>query len=131
MLASIAFARRLNPPVVRDEAAVKDPQDGQEEVTDSIIRKPPDTDIKTPPLATPKFELIGTVVCEDLPEKSMALIKLSNGKWQWFQKGQQLGHHLLGDIRNGRAFIRQNGKTTEFVVPEKPRGQQLVRGDSL
>ena len=77
-----------------------------------------------------KFDLLATVVYETAPEKSLALLKTTANKQEWFRQGEKAGHLELQDIRDGSVVFTQGGKNPEEIfVPAKPQGQSLLKGD--
>ncbi len=114
--AAAALGRRLKPPVV-----VVTPVDEKKE---DRIESPigPIKEDKTP---TPKprifqYQLVGTFVAEDVSARSMALIEVSKGRFEWIEPGQYLGNQRLGDITPRRTALIDGAKRKELVMSPKP-----------
>ncbi len=99
---------------------------------DEIVRtKPALPDIPRPKGPTSaKFDLLATVVYKTAPEKSLALLKTTADKQEWFRQGEKAGHLELQEIRDGSVVFTQGGaKPQEIFVPAKPQTKSLLKGD--
>jgi len=93
--------------------------------------KPDSSVIPQPKVQTiAKFDLLATVVYETAPEKSLALLKTTANKQEWFRQGEKAGHLELYEIRDGSVvFTQGGGNSQEIFVPAKPQTKSLLKGD--
>jgi len=119
------IALRFDPPPP-PESKVKD-----KPVLETVRTKPVAQAIPEPKVQTSaKFDLLATVVYETAPEKSLALLKTTANKQEWFQQGEKAGHLELQEIRDGSVVFTQGGrKPEEIFVPAKPQTKSLLKGD--
>ena len=97
---------------------------------------PPDTVARAKPVipqpkvqTSAKFELLATVLYQTAPEKSLALLKTTANKQEWFRQGEKAGHLELQEIRDGSVVFTQGGKKPEEIfVPAKPQ-KSLLKGN--
>lgn len=128
---SIAFSLRINPPqIITPDEPTTSQQDTVVAVNDQADKTPEDS-MDVPVSILPdekiKFKLLGTAICLNRPEKSLALIQLSDGKTQWFSAGRPLGRFRLEEIRDGRAAVIRGNEKTDLSVPPKPGSQNLLK----
>lgn len=120
-----AFALRIDPPpppkpVVKDVKPQPRPETARAK---PVIPQP------KPPTSA-KFDLLATVVYETAPEKSLALLKTTANKQEWFRQGEKAGHLELQEIRDGSVVFTQRGKKPEEIfVPAKPQVKSLLKSD--
>ncbi|OQY04288.1 MAG: hypothetical protein B6I25_07210 [Planctomycetales bacterium 4572_13] len=77
-----------------------------------------------------KFDLLATVVYETAPEKSLALLKTTANKQEWFRQGEKAGYLEIDEIRDGSVVFTQGGtKPQEIFVPAKPQMKSLLKDD--
>ena len=119
------IALRLDPPPPPPKPVVKD-----------VPRPPAETVRAKPSIPQPKvqtsakFDLLATVVYETAPEKSLALLKMSANKQEWFRQGEKAGYLELQEIRDGSVVFSQRGREPEEVfVPAKPQVKSLLKSE--
>lgn len=127
---SIEFALRLNPPQMpildipdnTDKAATIADNNSNQPTNEQVVFDP------QPPISeTMKFKLVGTVVCIDRPEKSLALMQLSDGQMKWFSRGENLGRFYIDNIHDGKAIMTRGNEKSELSVPLKPHVRALLK----
>ena len=100
--------------------------------------KPPDKLARVEPkkqvIPTPKVvsvaksDLLATVLYEFAPEKSLALLKTTGNKQEWFRQGDKVGHLEIKEVRDGSVIFTQGGKNPqERFVPAKPHSKSLLK----
>lgn len=98
------------------------------------VARPTPRPTPTPGPKTPtnaKFTLLGTVVCEHNPDRSMVLLRQVGGSDEWFWQGERVGHLDIAEIRDGSAVFTQNGRNPqELFVPPKPQTTSLLKADA-
>lgn len=110
------FARILNPP----KPKVKSPP---------IKRVAKGPAIPTPKVAVkPKFKLVGTVVCESDPTKSLALIDEPGKGMHMVRQGSEIMHLTIELVKDGRVVVRDATGTFEMVVEEAPALVSVASG---
>jgi hypothetical protein len=122
------FALRIDPPPPpKPPAPAVKPQPPVE-----VARvEPPKPVIPTPKVAVSvKSDLLATVLCVSVPEKSLALLKTSGDKQEWFRQGEKVGHLEIKEIRDGSVVFTQDGKNPqEKFVPEKTEVKSLLKSE--
>ena len=120
-----AIALRFDPPpppkpVVKDKPTLPA---GTAKLDSPVIPQPK---VQT----SAKFDLLATVVYETAPEKSLALLKTTANKQEWFRQGEKAGHLEIQEIRDGSVVFTQRGvNPQERFVPAKPQTKSLLKGD--
>ena len=123
-----AFALRIDPPPppAPPKPAVK-PTPPKE-----VARSQPT--VRPTPTPTPKvqvsnkFDVLATVKYESVPEKSLALLKTSGNKQEWFRQGERVGNLVITEIRDGSVIFSQgNRELPEAFVPAKPKVKSLLK----
>jgi hypothetical protein len=74
----------------------------------------------SPPVFTAKFKLHGTSYCPARPEQSMALILDPSGDLRWVRQGEDLGHVVIQQVKNGSIVCRCGSQTQEMRVEADP-----------
>jgi hypothetical protein len=113
-----------------------DPPPPPKPVVKDVPRPPAETVRAKPSIPQPKvqtsakFDLLATVVYETAPEKSLALLKMSANKQEWFRQGEKAGYLELQEIRDGSVVFSQRGREPEEVfVPAKPQVKSLLKSE--
>lgn len=114
-----AFAFRIDPPIRSeqvDENTLRKVTSGANEkgLESERINNGSNTDNRIIP--DPMFELVGTAVCADYPERSLALIK-TPFTFEWLESGQMLGHHQIDIIGEGRMTVTVNSQQQVLYMP--------------
>ena len=96
-----------------------------------VARTAPKLVIPQPKVQTSiKSDLLATVLYESAPEKSLALLKTSGSKQEWFRQGEKVGHLEIQEIRDGSVVFTQGGRSPqEKFVPAKPQVKSLLKSD--
>jgi len=127
-----AFALRIDPPPPPSPPVEQTPREPREEVKD-VQREKVEPRVPTPPKPpmSTKFDLLATVLCKSNPSRSMVLLKLGSGAEEWYWQGEQVGHHVIDEVRDGSAVFSQDGRNSqELFVPAKPQTQSLLKADA-
>jgi hypothetical protein len=113
-----------------------DPPPPPKPVVKDVPRPPDETVRAKPSIPQPKvktiakFDLLATVVYETAPEKSLALLKTTANKQEWFRQGEKAGHLELQEIRDGSVVFSQRGREPEEIfVPAKPQVKSLLKSE--
>ena len=127
------FALRIDPPPPPKPKVEKTPEPVKPK--EVVKRERPKSKVVTPPGPTvqvnAKFTLLGTVLCESDPTRSMALLQQSTGKQEWFRQGERIGHLDVQEVRDGSVLFSQNGRNSQqLFVPEKPKVKSLLKDAS-
>lgn len=67
-----------------------------------------------------KYELLGTIVNTTRPEESRALIDLPGTGQKVIKQGQEVGHTVIEEIKDGSIIIKAGQKTEELMAKRKP-----------
>ena len=87
-------------------------------------------EIKRPPVSA-KFTLVATARYPEQPQKSMALLKSLQNEYAWYRQGDQVGHQLIQEVKDGSVVLFQNGRyDSEIYMPEPPKAKSLLKGDN-
>jgi hypothetical protein len=72
------------------------------------------------PLAptTAKFSLVGTSYSQKNPSISFAYIRMPDQSYQWVRQGDEIGHTVIKEIRNGSIVCWDGQQDTEMVAEE-------------
>ena len=119
-----AFALRIDPPPPPKPVVKDKPKPPVKTARSKPVIPQPKVQQST------KFDLLATVVYETAPEKSLALLKTTGNKQEWFRQGEKAGHLELQEIRDGSVVFTQGGtKPQEVFVPAKSQPKSLLKGD--
>jgi hypothetical protein len=121
------FALRIDPPPPPPPPKPKGPIKPPTEVARA---KPTESAIPRPKVQTSdKFDLLATVVYEEVPEKSLALLK-TGSKQEWFRQGEMAGRLQIDEIRDGSVVFTQDGMNPqERFVPVETAPKSLLKSD--
>ncbi|HOQ05206.1 MAG TPA: hypothetical protein PKY88_08345 [Anaerohalosphaeraceae bacterium] len=124
--AAKAFAVRIDPPPPPPPPKPIEPPKPPE-VKPPQLPKPPEH--KQPTLSA-KFTLIATARYPDHPEKSMALLQNVQNEYKWYRQGEQVGHLVIQEIKDGSIVLYQGGKfNSELFMPAAPPTKSLLKSD--
>lgn len=115
-LAAASLGQRLKPPLITSEPAVET----KTNETAIRIRHEKKEEVTIPKSPIFQYQLVGTFVAEGASARSMALIEVSKGRFEWVEPGQFIGRHRLGDITPRRTTLIDGAKRTELVMSPKP-----------
>ncbi len=88
------------------------------------------TPIVKPGAASAKFNLVGTSYLASDPESSFAYIRLPDSTVQWVRKGDEIGHLVVKEIRNGSILCWDGHKDVEEVAEPMPATASLLEASS-
>jgi len=110
-----AFALYLNPPKPKLETPPA-----------------PQTTVKPRPMApvAPKFKLVGTSFYPSHPELSLALIDEPATGLRWIRQSSQVGHLVIEQVKDGLVVVRDDTRTFEMPVADRPAKINLLKGAS-
>jgi len=80
-----------------------------------------------PPKVEAKFPLIGTCFYSARPSQSLALIDLPAKGLRWVRQGEEVGHLVIEEIKDGLIVIRDGKRTYELLAEEREQRANLVR----
>lgn len=123
------FALRIDPPPPPPPPKPKTQPKTPAKVARTEPKKPA---IPTPKVKTSaKFDVLATVVYKETPEKSLALLKTTGNKQEWFRQGEKAGHLEIQEVRNGSVVFTQGGRNPqERFVPAKKEPKSLLKNSS-
>lgn len=122
-----AFALRIDPPPPPPPPKPDKPVAPPKELARNKVNPP----IPTPKVQTQmKSDLLATVVYESFPTRSLALLKTTGNKQEWFRQGEKVGHLEIQEIRDGSVVFTQGGRNPqEKFVPAKPPVKSLLKSE--
>ncbi|HOK67491.1 MAG TPA: hypothetical protein PK054_05785 [Anaerohalosphaeraceae bacterium] len=124
--AAKAFALRIDPPPPPPPPKPIEPPKPPE-VKPPQLPKPPEH--KQPTLSA-KFTLIATARYPEHPEKSMALLQNVQNEYKWYRQGEQVGHLVIQEIKDGSIVLYQGGKfNSELFMPAATPTKSLLKSD--
>ena len=109
------FALRINPPAPKKPTAQQ---------ASASTPKP------RPPKVEAKFPLIGTCFYSTRPNQSLALIDLPAKGLRWIRQGDEVGHLIIEEIKDGLIVIRDGERTYELLAEERGQRTNLIRSTS-
>lgn len=125
--AAKSFALRIDPPPPPPPPKPIEPPKPPEVKQPVTPPRPPEN--KQPTLSA-KFTLIATARYPDHPEKSMALLQNVQNEYKWYRQGEQVGHLVIQEIKDGSIVLYQGGKfNSELFMPAAPPTKSLLKSD--
>ncbi|MEJ5259194.1 MAG: hypothetical protein WHS88_03285 [Anaerohalosphaeraceae bacterium] len=126
--AAKAFALRIDPPPPPPPPKPVEPPKPPE-VKPPVVQPPRPPENRQPTL-TAKFTLIATARYTDQPEKSMALLQNVQNEYKWYRQGDQVGHLVIHEIKDGSIVLYQGDKfNSELFMPAPPPTKSLLKSD--
>ncbi len=118
--AALAFVLRIDPPPPPKPKPKSRPKSKPKPVVAKVTPK------KAPPPPKPKkkvvnvkFKLVATCRYDDRPEKSLALLNLTSKGTKWFRQGEEVGHLVIQEIKDGSIVLYKDGQeNSEISVPK-------------
>ncbi len=126
--AAKAFALRIDPPPPPPPPKPVEPPKPPE-VKPPVVQPPRPPENRQPTL-TAKFTLIATARYPDHPEKSMALLQNVQNEYKWYRQGDQVGHLVIHEIKDGSIVLYQGDKfNSELFMPAPPPTISLLKSE--
>jgi hypothetical protein len=109
------FALRIDPPPPK---IVPLPQEPRTEPQPLVNRHDLVAEL---PIVPSELKLIGTASYTNCPEKSLALLNLVSGGSKWVRQGEIIDQTTVGEIKDGKVILYQNGKDEKQLFVPKPQ----------
>ncbi|MHC4757042.1 MAG: hypothetical protein ACYTE8_00135, partial [Planctomycetota bacterium] len=74
-----------------------------------------------------KFKLVGTAYYPLSPNTSMALIDQPGKGLSWVRQGEEVGHLVFEQIKDGEVIIRDGNQTREMKTPARAEDQAIEK----
>lgn len=103
------FSLRIDPPAPEPVEREIQRADGPSEMMDIPVQKKVTQAVK--------FRLVATCKYEEYPEKSLALLDMPGEGQKWFRQGEQVGHAVIEEIRDGSVVYVTNETRQEVLMP--------------
>lgn len=124
-----SFALRLDPPPPPPPPAPVEPP--KPPTVKAPSAQPPKLPANKQPTLSAKFTLVATARCPENPAKSMALLQNAQNEYKWYRQGEEIGHLVLQEVRDGSIVLYQNGQfNSELFMPAPPSAPSLLKGDT-
>jgi hypothetical protein len=124
-----SFALRLDPPPPPPPPKPIEPPKPPTVKAPSV--QPPKLPENKQPTLSAKFTLVATARCPENPAKSMALLQNAQNEYKWYRQGEEIGHLVLQEVRDGSIVLYQNGQfNSELFMPAPPSTPSLLKGDT-
>lgn len=126
---TLAFVLRIDPPPPKAKPRPKAPKRA---VTKKRTKKklPPPPKPKKPEVKV-KFKLVATCRYNNRPEESLALLNLTSKGNKWFRQGEEVGHLVIQEIKDGSIVLYKDGLLNSEISTPKVASKirSLLRSD--
>ena len=102
-----------------------------------LVKKRPKTtprqkksDIPRPTRSTAKFRLVATCRYEQDSQKSLALLEMPTKGLKWYRQGDEVGHLIIEQIKDGSIIYKDGQTPTEIFTPAITTIKPLLKSDA-